>query len=98
MAKFFLVNYAPEPVQLHVHVIEAFSCNVVGYDSVDVRVVGLHQRGRLFVSHCLKGVTFWDSLPAVDEERSHFQFRLRVHDGFDYLVDGDDSSVVFRNV
>ena len=63
-------NYAPEPVQFHVHGLEAFDRNVVGYHSVGCRVVGLHRRGRLFVSHCLEGVTCQDGFPAVDEESS----------------------------
>ena len=94
---FFLGNSAPEPVQLYVHGIEAFACNVVGYHSVGGRIVGLHWHGRLFVSHYLDGVTFRDGLPAVDEESSHFRFCHGGHDGFDDLGDGDNGSVVCRN-
>ena len=97
MAKLFLGNSAPEPVQLHVHGLEAFACNVVGYHSVGGRVVILHRRGRLLVSHRLEGVTFRDGLSAVDEDSSQFRFRHRVHDCFDYLGYGDDGSVVCRN-
>ena len=97
MAKLILGDSAPEPVQLHVHGLEAFACNVVGYHFVGGRVIGLHRRGRLFVSHRLKGVTCWDGLPAVDEESSQFCFHCGGHDDFDDLGDCDNSSVVCGN-
>ena len=80
-----LVNSAPYPVQFHVHGLDEFACNVVGYHSVGGCVVGLHQPGRLFVSHCLKGVMCRDGLPAVDEESSQFRFRSVGHYCFDVL-------------
>ena len=97
MAKLFLGNSAPDPVQLHVHGLEAFALNVVGYHSLGSRVVGLHRCGRLFVSHLLEGVTYQDVLPVVDEERFQFRLRRRGHDCFDDLVYGDDNSVVCGN-
>ena len=64
------------------------------YESICSRVVGLHWRERLFVSHFVEGVTCHDGLPAVDEERSQFHFRRGGHYGFDDLGDGNNSSVV----
>ena len=89
-------NSAPDPVQLHVHGLEALACNIVGFHSMGGRVVGLHRRGRLFVSHCLGGVTCRDGLPSVDEESSQFRFLCRGHDCVDDLGDGDDGSVVCK--
>ena len=77
--KLFLGNSAPEPVYFYVHGLQAFACYIVGYDSMGSRVVGLHRRGRLFVSHCFEGVPCRDRLPAVDEESSQFRFRCGGH-------------------
>ena len=61
------------------------------------RVVVLHRRGRLLVSHCFEGVLCRDCLPAVDEERSQLRLLCVGHYCFDDLGDGDDGSVVCGN-
>ena len=67
------------------------------YEYICSRVVGLHWRERLFVSHCLEGVTYQDDLSAVDEESSQLRLCRGGHSCFDDLGDGDDGSIVRGN-
>ena len=57
-----------EPVELHIHGLESFARNVVGYYSQSCCVICLHRCGGLFVSHFPKGMLCRDGLMAIDEE------------------------------
>ena len=68
VAELSLKCSAAEPVELHVHGLESFACNIVSYYSQGCCVICLHRRGGLFVSHFLKGMSCWDGLAAIDEK------------------------------
>ena len=68
VAELSLKCSAAEPVEIHIHGLESFACNVVGYYSQSCCVICLHRRGGLFVSHFLKGVLCRDGLVAIDEK------------------------------
>ena len=68
VAELSLECSAAEPVELHVHGLESFACNIVGYDSQGCCVISLHGRWGLFVSHFLKGMSCRDGLAAIDEK------------------------------
>ena len=72
MTKSPLSGPASEPVEFHIYGFEAFACKVVGHNAKCSRVVGLHGRGRLFMSYFFEGMTRWDCFSAVDEERAKF--------------------------
>ena len=68
VAEFSLKCPAAEPVELHIHGLESFPCNDVGYYSQSYCVICLHMCMGLFVSHFLKGMLCRDGLVAIDEE------------------------------
>ena len=98
VAKLALRCAASEPVQTHIHIFEAFACNVVGYNSVRRGVVCLSRCGRLIVAHFFLGVAGGNGLPAVDEKGGKFCLRCGRYDGFYDLGDGHDCAVVWWSV
>ena len=59
-------------METHVHGFGPAWGNGVVYDSQRRGVVGLHWRGRLWVSHCDECMAGGDGLPAVDVEGTEF--------------------------
>ena len=68
VTEFSLKCSAAEPVELHVHGLESFACNIVSYYPQGCCVISLRMCGGLFVSHFLKGMSCWDGLAAIDEK------------------------------
>ena len=68
VAELLLRGAASQPVQFHVHQLEALTGNVVGDDSKGRGVVSLHRRWRLLMSHFFKRVSRWDGFPTVDKK------------------------------
>ena len=98
MAKLALRSAASEPVQTHIHRFEAFSCNVIGYNSVRRGVVCLYRCWRVNVAHFFQGVAVGNGLPEVDEKGGELCLRCGRHDGFYDLGDGYDCAVVWWSV
>ena len=73
VAELSLKCLAAEPVELHIHGLESFSRNVVGYYPQSCCVICL-RCGGFFVSHFLKGMSCRDGLVAIDEEGASFGF------------------------
>ena len=68
VAELLLRGIASQPVQFHVHQLEALTGNVVGDDSKGRGVASLHGCRELLMPHFFKRVSCWDGFPTVDEK------------------------------
>ena len=73
-AELVLHGPALEPMEAHVHKLEAFAGNIVCANTMCCCVVSLNGRGRLFVAHFFECMADGNGLTVVDEKGSNFVF------------------------
>ena len=96
-AELVLLDAAAHPVETHVKSFGAFPEHVSGEDGVGGRAVGFDRGGRMWVAHFGEGRADGNSLLAMEENRSSFDFRGGSHDGADVLTFGEYWSIRCRS-
>ena len=94
MEKLALSCSAAEPMEMHVHIFEAFDGNVVGDNAMRRCIVSLHGRGWLFLAHIFKSMPGGNGLAEVDEKGGKFGLFSIGHNDLYDSGNGHDGSVV----